>query len=145
MASKELELKYRTQLGKALKHLGYSFAKVQKLPKQIAENDEETLETWESFTTRFARVVDLFLTKYLKLKVKENDPGFDGTLRDYLHQAEKMRLVSDVDRWMATRELRNIQAHDYPEEELVKFLAAIENESRFVLDQLKGFQIAPLS
>lgn len=137
----ELESKYLRQLGKAIKHLEYSQKKVISLPKRLLDNDEESLETWESFAARFSRVVDIFLTKYIKLKVKENDPGFDGTLRDFLNHAGKMKLISDVDRWMSTRELRNIQAHDYTEEQLESFLTALQNETEFVLKQLNGFKL----
>lgn len=137
MTTLDLEVKYTNQLKKALKHLEYSRKKIQSLPKRLDENDEESLETWESFAARFSRVVDIYLTKYIKCKVKKNDPGFDGTLRDYLNHAEKMKLVTDVDHWMATRELRNIQAHDYTEEELEKFLIALQNESDFVIRQLR--------
>jgi hypothetical protein len=141
----DLETKYLRQLGKAIKHLEYSQKKVRTLPKRLLDNDEESLETWESFAARFSRVVDIFLTKYIKLKVKENDPGFDGTLRDFLNHAEKMKLISDVDRWMSTRELRNIQAHDYTEEQLESFLTALQNETEFVLNQLSGFTLAAKS
>jgi hypothetical protein len=140
--AKELETKYLRQLSKAITHLEYSQKKVITLPKRLLDNDEESLETWESFAARFSRVVDIFLTKFIKLKVKENDPGFDGTLRDFLNHAEKMKLISDVDRWMSTRELRNIQAHDYTEEQLENFLTALQTETEFVLKQLSGFKIA---
>ncbi len=78
-------------------------------------------------------MVDLFLTKYIKSRVKIDDPAFDGTLRDYLNQAEKMNLISDVDRWLAMRELRNIQAHDYTNEAFESFVTAVQNEAAFAL------------
>lgn len=139
MSNTDLETKYRVQLAKALRHLNYSFHKVSKLPKKIQDADEETLETWESFCARFARVIDLFLTKYIKLIVKKSDPAFDGSLLDYLNAAEKIKLISDAKRWLAMRELRNIQAHDYTEDDLEKFLTAISYETEFALQQLKDF------
>lgn len=142
MTLPDLEQKYRLRLSKAIRHLEYSFNKVNKMPVRLEENDEESLETWESFCARFARVVDIFLTKWIKLKVKSSDPAFDGSLRDYLNQAEKMKLISGVDRWLATRELRNIQAHDYTDDELEKFLLSLKLESKFIIDELKDFKIA---
>ena len=139
----QLELQYLNQLAKALRHLEYSLEKVKKLPTRLEENDEETLETWESFSSRFARVVDIFLTKYLKLKVRKEDPGFDGTLKDHLNMAEKMNLILSADRWLALRELRNIQAHDYTEQELDRFLTSIRNECDFLLSQLREYKSAP--
>jgi hypothetical protein len=63
-------------------------------------------------------VVDLFLTKYLRAVVLQDDPGFEGSLRDFVNQAEKIRLIGSAQRWMAIRELRNITAYEYAEEEL---------------------------
>ncbi|MFH1727494.1 MAG: hypothetical protein ABIA04_03655 [Pseudomonadota bacterium] len=104
---------YARMLSKALQHLEYSYNKVVKLPADVKNLDEESLETWESFSSRFTRVVDLFLTKYLKARVLVEDPGFDGTLRDYVNMGEKLELVEDADLWMELRELRNISAHEY--------------------------------
>lgn len=141
MTLPNLEQKYRLQLSKALRHLEYSFKKVTQMPVRLEDNDEESLETWESFCARFSRVVDIFLTKWIKLKVKSSDPAFDGSLRDYLNQAEKMKLISGVDRWLATRELRNIQAHEYTDDELEKFLLTLKLESNFIIGELKDFNI----
>jgi hypothetical protein len=119
--SNDLIEDYRRKLEKALARLEYSFAKVQKLPLRADAFDDESLETWESFCSRFSKVIDLFLTKYIKARVLREDPGFEGTLRDFVNQAEKMNLIESADRWMIYRELRNSVAHDYTEEELVEF------------------------
>lgn len=132
----ELIKKYQEQLEKAIGHLQYSRKKVQLLPTKLTENDEETLETWESFTARFARVVDIFLTKFIKAKIKLEDPAFDGSLRDYLNLAAKLGWVSDVDRWVSMRELRNIQAHDYTDETFLKFVDAVRLESDFIIPRI---------
>jgi len=86
-------------------------------------------------------VIDIFLTKYIKLKVLINDPGFDGTLRDYLNHAEKMRILNEPEKWMALRELRNIQAHDYTEDDLERFLTSLELESEFVIHAIGNVEI----
>ncbi len=129
--------KYKEQVSKALGHLQYSRNKVATLPVKLSDNDEETLETWESFTSRFERVVHLFLTKYIKIRVKIDDPAFDGSLRDYLNLSAKMGLITDVDRWIAMRELRNIQAHDYTDEIFFQFVEALRLESDFILSQIE--------
>lgn len=113
---------YAKKLEKALGHLRYSYKKVLRLPADSSKLDEEQLETWESFSARFARVVDLFLMKYLRSFVLRNDPGFEGSLRDFVNQGEKLRLIPSAERWMAIRELRNITAHEYTEEELTEYL-----------------------
>jgi hypothetical protein len=132
-----LKLKYEEYLMKALQHLEYSVVKSKNLPTVLSENTEESLEAWEGLTARFARVVDIFLTKYLKLIVRLEDPIFDGTLRDYLNVAEKARLLTDVDHWLSLRELRNIQAHDYTNEAFEKFVLAVKSESEFILRELE--------
>lgn len=118
----------KEQLFKAVSHLNYSYKKVISLPTDPSELDEETLEVWESFSARFSRVVDLFLMKYLKAMVKNNDPGFDGTLRDFLNQGAKLNLIDDVESWIILRGLRNIIAHEYSDKDLEVYLIQLKSE-----------------
>ena len=124
---KDLSLEYRRKLLKALAHLEYSFNKIQSLTEDTAQLDEESLEVWESFSARFSRVSDIYLTKYVKSIVLKSDPGFSGVLRDYLNQGEKLGVVEDVEKWMEIRALRNISAHDYTEDELTEFFKQLKN------------------
>lgn len=117
------------KLLKALHHLNYSYNKIQTLPIDVSHLDEENLETWESFAARFARVADIFLARYLRNYVLLNDPGFEGTLRDFVNQAEKLGIIDDVNAWMGIRELRNITSHDYSEEDLTQFFARLKKEA----------------
>jgi hypothetical protein len=114
----QLLLGYHRKLLKALTHLEYSLNKVRILTTDPQTMDEETLATWESFTVRFSRVVDLFLTKYCRTFVLIQDPGFEGFLRDYANSAEKHGLIDSADRWMALRGFRNLVSHDYEESDL---------------------------
>ena len=114
------------KLLKALKHLDYSFRKIQTLPFDVDRLDDETLETWESFSARFSGVADLFLARYVRTFVLKNDPGFQGALRDFVNQGEKLGVVDDAQAWMDIRALRNISAHDYSEEELSSFFSQIK-------------------
>ena len=91
--------------------------------------DEEQLETWESFAARFGRVSDIFLTRYLRSRVLEEDPGFSGTLRDFLLKAEKMNLIDDTTKWLSIRELRNLSTHEYGEEGLTKFYRSLKENA----------------
>jgi len=116
-----LHSEHKDSLIKAINHLEYSFNKVQKLPSNPDELDEESLETWESFSSRFARSIDLFTSKYIQSFVKLDDPGFEGSLRDYVNQAEKLGLVDSANNWMEARGLRNITAHEYKNTMLKKF------------------------
>lgn len=121
----KLHDQYRESLLKALTHLEYSYHKVTKLTNKAEELDEESLETWESFTARVSRVVDIFTSKYIQTYVKQNDPGFEGSLRDFVNQAEKLGLIDSADVWMEARGLRNITAHEYKAESLEEFFKAI--------------------
>lgn len=124
---KDLLSLYKQSLIKAIQHLEYSFAKVQKLPTDPGELNEESLETWESFSVRFARVVDIFTSKYIQSYIKLDDPGFEGSLRDFVNQAEKLGLVDCADDWMIARGLRNITAHEYKNSSLHEFFIALLN------------------
>jgi hypothetical protein len=73
------------------------------------------------------------LTKYCKAKVLENDAGFDGTLRDFVNQAEKMALVDDADKWMDFRGIRNSVAHEHEEDDLGAFFEGVRNAAPVVL------------
>ena len=114
------------KLSKALDYLEYSYNKVLTLPIHVEQLDPESLEVWESFAARFSRVSDLFLSRYLRTRVLINDPGFAGTLRDFLNQAEKMGIIEQSEMWMGIRELRNITAHDDSEEDLEQFFGTIK-------------------
>ncbi|GEM_PF-334401 len=131
MPTNYAELLNSTQqkLLKALKHLDYSYNKIIHLPATVGELNEENLETWESFAARFARVADIFLSCYIRAYVLNNDPGFEGTLRDFVNQAEKLGIIDDTRNWMAIRELRNINTHDYSEKDLAQFFIRLKTET----------------
>lgn len=126
----------RRKLVKALRHLQYSYNKILNLPEEVEKLDDESLETWESFAARFSRVAEMFMTKYLRTLVLMHDPGFSGSLRDFVNKGEKLGIVDDAEAWMSIRELRNISAHDYTEEELTNFFKLLKKECPRLLDIL---------
>jgi hypothetical protein len=109
---------YFEQLAKAIKHLEYSYAKIQKITTDPNKLSEEELETWESFSARFARVVDIYTSKLIRLKVEIEYPGFEGSVKDYLNKAEQMEILDNAEKWASLKELRNIIAHEYAEKSL---------------------------
>jgi hypothetical protein len=119
----------RQKLLKALKHLEYSYRKIISLSADVSQLDEESLETWESFAARFARVAEIFLSRFVRASVLTNDPGFEGTLRDFVNQGEKLGIIDDARAWMGIRELRNITAHDYSENDLTQFFLRLKTEA----------------
>lgn len=119
----------KNKLIKAIKHLEYSYNKIVKLPEKTEELDEESLETWESFAARFGRVADIFLMKYVRAYVLLQDPGFSGSLRDFVNQGEKLGMIDNADIWMSIRELRNISAHEYTDKDLTEFFKRLKKEA----------------
>lgn len=115
------------KLRKAISHLDYSYNKIQTLPDSLSQMDEEILETWESFTARFSRVSDIFVMKYLRSRILIEEPGFEGSTRDYLNKAEKFNLIDSAETWVTIRELRNVAAHEYNDEDLSAFYAKIRS------------------
>lgn len=115
------------KLLKAIDHLEYSFNKVQKLTDDLRDMDDEMMETWESFSSRFSRVSDIFIMQYVRTKVAIEEPGFTGTTRDYLNKAEKLGLINDVATWVVIRELRNVAAHEYNDEDLSAFYRRLKS------------------
>lgn len=120
MDNNKLLSEYRLQILKWIEHLLYSMGKVQSLSSDPSKLSTQELESWEGFVARFARVSDIFLSKYLRAYVLKGDPAFRGSLRDFVNQAEKLGLVEDAEQWMTIRELRNMAAHEYSEKELAK-------------------------
>ncbi|MFI4938272.1 MAG: hypothetical protein ACHQJ6_07185 [Candidatus Berkiellales bacterium] len=123
-----LENKKR-QLIKDLERFQYSYEKVSKLPLDATKFDNETLETWESFAARFGRASDIFLSQYLRSCILLVDRGFQGTMRDFLNMGEKIGLIDDAEAWMGIRELRNLSAHEYTEEDLAEVFKRLLKES----------------
>ena len=119
----------QAKLLKAIAHLEYSYKKILQILPDTDQMNEEDLETWESFSARFCRVSDIFLTKYVRTFVLAQDPGFVGSFRDFLNQAEKLRLLDDIEPWMSIRELRNISAHDYTDKDLSLFFKRLQQEA----------------
>lgn len=119
----------KIKLLKAIRHLLYSYQKILILPALMDTSDEASLEVWESFAARFARVTDLFLMKYLRARLLIEDPGFSGSLRDALYFGEKLGILEEPEVWLAIRELRNIAAHEYAEDDLPALYHKLKTEA----------------
>mgnify|MGYP001562907376 CR=1 FL=1 len=115
----DLKIQIQTALKKSISHLQTSLLKVRKIDLDKAgELSEQDLEVLESFSSRFARSSDIAVSKYFRLLALEGDPGFRGTVIDLLNLAEKYSWISSAKTWQRIREIRNIAAHDYAEDEL---------------------------
>ena len=114
----KLSLEYLSQLKKTISHLEYSYKKVQGLSYEVETLSEEELESWEGFSSRFSRTAEIFLSRFLRARIKFQDPGFSGSFRDLLNKSIQMGLIEDVDFWLKIREFRNREAHEYNEKSL---------------------------
>lgn len=92
------------------------------------------MEVWDGFSTRFSRTADLFLSKYIKAAITEDDPGFDGKFRDFLNRAQKLCLIDDIDSWMDIRGLRNVIVHEYSDNDLQKIFEKMLRLAPLLLD-----------
>lgn len=110
----------RQNVRQALKHLEYSFNKVRSYDSSRRDWSEEELETLESFSSRFARVSDLVVSRLLRSLALQSDPAFRGALIDLLNFAEKQSWISSARTWYRIRELRNVAAHEYTTDDLNK-------------------------
>jgi len=72
----------------------------------------EELESFESFTSRFARLSDILIQKIFRL-VDELDLDTQGTVRDRINRAEKKELIVSSDVFIEIRIIRNDIAHEY--------------------------------
>ncbi len=132
---------YVRKLKKSLERLRYSHQKVIKLSTETEKLTEDELGDWESFTSRFARASDLFLSKLLRALVLRDDPGFQGGFRDFLDRAEKLGYISSADIWMEIRELRNTTAHEYTEEDLAENFGKLLQYVSYIYETEKIFPL----
>lgn len=111
----------RQEFVASLAHLEYSFASINRLPEVIDGCGEEALEKVDAFTSRYARVIDLWVNRVLRAidRFELNEPG---SLIDIANRAEARGLVKSVDWLRELKDVRNRIAHDYAGAQLVELL-----------------------
>jgi hypothetical protein len=97
--------------------------------------DDATIAILDQFTTRFAKLQDALGAKLLPAVLElTKEPGeFDAYL-DKLDRLEKIGALPSVDEWLELREMRNVFAHDYPEDSELQ--AATLNRAFAAADRL---------
>lgn len=136
---------YYTKIVQSLKYLEYSYNRTRQMPLQPSKMSDSELEAWDSFTARFARTSDIFLSKYIKAYISADDPAFEGGFVDQLKRAEKLGLLSDVAMWMEIRELRNATVHEYSDQDLEKIFEKIRRFSSHLFELRTKLPYAPES
>ena len=94
---------------------------------------EEEFDAFETFTSRFARTVDIILQKVLR-SIDRVELEDQGTLLDVLNRAQKRGLIDSVDEIRLIRELRNDIVHEYTSGKLADLFADVMSNVPKLLD-----------
>lgn len=98
--------------------------------KRFSMADEDKME---AYTARFARLLDIFIQKILRL-IDKMDLNEEGTLRDVINRAAKKGLVSDAEKLIQLKIYRNEIAHDYIPSGARRIFFEVREYQKFLLD-----------
>jgi hypothetical protein len=112
--------------------LEYSFNKCRRIGIKETYEPEE-LESFESFTGRFARLSDILIQKLFRL-VDELDLDSSGTIRDRINRAEKKELIAQSDIFVEIRMVRNDIAYEYLPEAIHELFGKVLSLTPHLID-----------
>jgi predicted nucleotide-binding protein len=115
--------------------MNLSFEKCQKIGLKNKYNFEEQ-ESFDSLSSKFARVSDIYTQKILKtifILLRENPQSFI----DKANLAEKLFIISSSENLIAIRDLRNEIVHEYVIEELPDIYKEIFSHYKNLVDSIK--------
>jgi hypothetical protein len=105
-------------LNLSLNRLIFSFEKCGIISIKTVYSDDE-FEAFEAMTSRYARTTDMLINKVLRsLDAVEYIDG--GTIIDVTYNTEK-RGIADAQELRKLKDLRNLIAHEYVTEKIVRF------------------------
>lgn len=110
----------------------YSFNKCSAIGIKETYEPEE-LESFESFSGRFARLSDVLIQKIFRL-LDELDLDTQGTIRDRINRAEKKELIVSSDVFVEIRMIRNDIAHEYLPEAIHDIFVKVLSLTPHLLD-----------
>jgi len=131
-------------------HLLYSHGRLYSQPVDVAwvqglDSRPELAEQLEAFVSRFGRMQDTIADKLLPrwLLALAETPG---SQIETLNRAERLGVVSNVERWLEARKLRNRLVHEYMEdaEAFAEDLTLAREYSTMLLDtcnHLRNFAV----
>ena len=102
------------RLQKAIK----SFRKSFEICKGISIKDEFSFEEEESFdslTSKFSRISDVYIQKVLKTALLLKREDWSSTI-DMINKCEKISLINSAEDVLMIRDLRNSIVHEYAED-----------------------------
>ncbi|MDJ0625614.1 MAG: hypothetical protein QNJ31_04515 [Candidatus Caenarcaniphilales bacterium] len=97
-------------------------------------NFEES-ESFDSLTSKFARISDLYLKKLLKTIMLLLHENID-TFIDRANFAEKIGLILSAERLILIRDLRNRIAHEYLPEDIHELIAEVFIHSENLINEI---------
>lgn len=114
---------YTARLKLAAEHLSWSLERCRHLAP--GPWGPEQLERLESLASRFARLSDLLTQRVMRL-ADELELETQGSLLDRIRRAEKRGWAETDGQLVRVRELRNLIAHEYEDEDLVRLYAEVQ-------------------
>jgi hypothetical protein len=113
---------HRRLLLRALPSFERSLSKCQSILLDKEPLSFEAEESFDSLTSKFARISDIFTQKLLKslvLYLREDAPTF----LDRMNLCEKLGVIPSAESMVAIRDLRNLIAHEYSVDRIVDVYA----------------------
>ncbi|MCK5374211.1 MAG: nucleotidyltransferase substrate binding protein [Alphaproteobacteria bacterium] len=95
----------------------------------------DEVEPYDAFSDRFMRTVETAI-KFFRNYEYYLQAEQSQTLRDGLHQMEKLDLISNIDIWLEMRDIRNRIVHDYVPEKIAEMYLLIRTEFYTEIRQL---------
>jgi len=119
-------------------NLKYSLHKAQTIELQPTMSEEE-YEVLDSFSSRFMRMYEVLVNQVLRTILQVLAEGKDTWL-DNMNQAEKLGFISFRQDMNAVRELRNMVAHEYLNEEWMLIYQRLIEKSPILFTSLDMIQ-----
>jgi len=118
------------------------------LDQQVFDN-KEIIKTIDAFIFRFIKLQDFMGDKLFKTFLNRIGEYKDTmSLLDVMDKLEKLEIITDADRWMEFRQLRNKLTHEYPDnqEDVISGIKlALEQfkEIGIILDNINRYSQLP--
>jgi hypothetical protein len=117
----------------------YSFGKCSAINLKESYSDEE-FDAFEAMTSRYARTTDMLINKVLR-SLDAVEYIDSGTVIDATYNTEK-RGIADAQDLRKLKDLRNLIAHEYVTEKIVRFFDEVLKFTpllKAVIEKLNGY------
>jgi uncharacterized protein YutE (UPF0331/DUF86 family) len=108
----------------------YEDVKSIELNKNLQKGDLYLLDTYSS---RFARCIDVFENKILKTIAAIVD-GRAMTALDVFNKMEQLKIISDAKQFYKIKQLRNRMVHEYAEKDWLLIISAAVNYAPTIIE-----------